>query len=194
MSYATIAQVREYTELIDAVETPDAKITEALDLAKGFIDDYCKTTFEDPGAAEILTVEARSTKYLWAPKRGQWGEVTRIEYYEGAGVWTEYTSDTIITPEFIQAEDEDFLEGTRYQVTARIYTTLPAAQEELLSLAVLGICKLHLVTRDEPTGRSTVSLSSDGVSFSYRAIDILHPTGNEEIDYCLRKLRRYVYR
>ena len=46
-----------------------------------------------------------------------------------------------------------------------------------------------LVKRDEPNGRSTVSLSVEGITYSYRDIDSDHPTGNEEIDATLRLLR-----
>lgn len=194
MAYATKDQVREYCELTDPVVTPDAKIDEALAVAKGFIDDYCRTTFEDPGADAQVIVEARGAEYLWAPRQGPWANVSAIEYYEGASVWTAYTGDYIVAPEYIQAEGADFTGGARYRVTGRLYSILSDAQGELLLLATLGLAKLHLVPRDEPSGRSTVSLSVEGVSYSYRSIDILHPTGNEEIDYCLRKLRRHIYR
>lgn len=191
MAYATPAELREYCQLTEE-ECPDAKATTAITYAQGFIDEYCKCPFEDPGSDSVYTFDGNGSSSIFSTEEGPFGSVTKIEYRDSDGTWTEYALDYYVKEggEWIELSSTMTAGDLNWRVTGRLYRALSAKAQELLKRAVLGIAKLYLVPRDEPTGPSVSSMSYEGVSYSYVGVDAGHPTGNNEIDHILRTLRR----
>ncbi|MDY6796962.1 MAG: hypothetical protein SWK76_17020 [Actinomycetota bacterium] len=190
MPYATPDEVREYCGLAEE-ECPDEKADEALDYAKGLIDDYCNTTFEDPGEDSEYFYDGNWTYSLLAPTAGPFALVLLIEYREGSD-WTEYSGEWWLKAggEILKLDTPTCPGNHNWRVTGRCWTSLSEYKQSMLKRAGLGICKLYLIARDEPLGPSVSSMSAEGISYNYQPVNEGHPTGVNWIDYNLRSLRR----
>lgn len=195
MGYPTPAEIREYNEL-SADECSDEKATEALTYAKGFIEEYCKCPFEDPGEDTEYLFDGNGSMCIFAPEEGPFGSVSKIEYRESDGTWTEYSEDFYVKAggEWIELSSSMTSGNLNWRVTGRLFRVLDSKKGALLHRAAQGIVRLYLIRRDEPTGPSVNSMSYEGVSYSYVGVDAGHPTGNNEIDHILRTLRRRIFK
>lgn len=194
MVYVTIDEVRGFLG-VSQDGLLDNKVQEAIDYARGFIDDYCETTFAEPTEPATYYYDGNGTDIFLAPQDGPFQTVIRIEYYSG-GEWVEYSGRYWVKSggEILQLEAPAETGVQNWRVQAKCWTRLDAYRASLLKRAALLLCRLYLIPRDEPVGPSISSISYEGVSYKYRAPSLANPTGNSEIDYLLRILRRSVIR
>jgi len=190
--YATPDEVRSFCGLSES-ECPDSVALEALSYAQGFIDDYCATTFSEPDNDSTYLYDGDGTTVIFAPPDGPFQSITKIEYYDGQE-WQEYTGNYWIKAagEYLELEQPATEGNQNWRITAKCWTRLNQHRANLLKRVTLMLCKLYLVPRDEPLGPSIRSISMEGISYSFQPINFANPTGNNEIDYILRILRRNV--
>jgi hypothetical protein len=187
-----------YAEAVEVIEfcglEPETDVGDTLAFAKGFIDSYCGTTFEDPGADAEYLYDGNGSRTLFAPDAGPFHDVTGIaEYTDGA--WIAHTSKYWLKAdgEWIELTTPTTPGNHNWRVAGRCWKELGDNRGQMLKRATLMICKLSLVARDEPLGPSVRSISTgDGVSYTYTPVNYANPTGVNEVDYILRSLRRSV--
>lgn len=195
MAYLTPDEIREFCGLTET-ECPDALAMKAEAYARGVIDDYCNTRFEDPGEDATYYFDGDGQTQLFAPDdHGPFASVTAIEY-EADGKWVQYEGAYWLKAggEWIELETPAIPGHFNWRVTGRCWTQLDASRQAMLKRASLMLCKLYLVPRDEPLGPSIRSISMEGISYTYQPVNEGNPTGVAEVDYLLRALRRNVVR
>ena len=192
MGYPTLDEIRDFCGLTEA-ECPDTEAQAALDYAKGLIEEYCRCPFEAPASDSVYYYDGDGTRYLFSPPSGPFGSVTSVEYYDGSD-WVDYDGDYYVQQngEWIELDSPTSTGTQNWRVTGKLYRTLTDNQGALLKRAALMLSRLALVPRDEPIGPSVRSISMEGLSYVYQAVDPGHPTGVNEIDHILRTLRRRV--
>jgi hypothetical protein len=192
--YVAVDEVRGFLG-VSQDELPDSKVQEAIEYARGFIDDYCETTFTEPAEPVAYYYDGNGTDIFLAPRDGPFQVVGKIEHYSG-GEWVEYQGKYWIKSggEILQLESPAEIGVQNWRITAKCWTQLDTYRASLLRRAALLLCRLYLVPRDEPVGPSIRSISYEGISYTYQTPSLANPTGNSEIDYLLRILRRSVIR
>jgi len=187
--YVTISGIKSFCDPDEPDSISDADALDAYNFAKGIIDSFCLTSFEDPGEDTVHYFNGTGRSTILAPEEaGPFQDVTLIEYYDG-DAWNEWTEDFWILPHGIVL-DGSMTKGTQnWRVTGRCYTVLEAWKNPLLERVTKLLAKWTLVPRDEPWGRTVQQVSSEGLSYSYITPNQGHLTGNAEIDQLLLTLR-----
>jgi len=186
--YATEEELSDFC----GEQIPTDKAQAALSYAKGVIDDYCNTSFEDPTEDSIYLMDGNGTASLFAPSTGPFHSISKIEYYSTE--WTEYTGEFWLKHggEVLALDMRTCPGNQNWRVTGRCWTELSEHRQSMLKKAALMIARLEVVPRDMPVGPSIRQFSAEGVSYSYQLSDQAHPTGIDEVDHILRSLRRSV--
>lgn len=197
--YGTVKELR----VLCGYDDDDTTISEtagedALVYAKGVIDEFCNTQFEDPtedGEDIEYLLDGNGTPALFAPDDGPFHTVSTIEYYDGAA-WQAYDDDYWVKAkgEYVRLAWKTTRGDQNWRVNGSCWTELSTHKQKMLERAALLIARLVVIPRDEPLGPSVRSMSMDGASYSYQIVDQAHPTGIDEVDHALVALRRTITR